>query len=278
VTNLASGFVSVTGVSSGAHSGVVHVASDSRTVIYQMATDFAANESVTVSLNPGVASGTTGSVQPFQYQFMVTAPMPGSLPLAVAPARAQPPAEPGPPLNVTRPAITGNSAAGKPRAKAMVMGNGESVPSTFPQVVISAKKNPSPGYLWLENALDGVSPYTMMLDNDGQPVWYRTGRMYDFKIQKNGMITWALSDDTGFPAFDQNFNYLQTYLTTNGYSTDSHDLKVQADGTYFMIGYRDNVVDMSRYVQGGLPGTIVRETVVQQFTAANELIFQWRAW
>jgi hypothetical protein len=278
VTNLASGFITVTGVSSEAHSGVVHVASDSRTIIYQMTADFAANESVTVSLNPAVATGAAGSAQPFQYQFIVTAPMPGSLPLTVAPALAQPPADPGPPLNVARPAITGSSPAGKPRPKAMVMGNGVSVPSTFPHVVIGANKNPSPGYLFLENALDGVSPYTMMLDNDGQPVWYRTGRMYDFKIQKNGMITWALSDDTGFPAFDQNFNYLKTYLTTNGYSTDSHDLKVLADGTYFMIGYRNNTVDMSKYIQGGLPGTLVRETVVQEFTAADELIFQWRAW
>lgn len=118
----------------------------------------------------------------------------------------------------------------------------------------------------------------MIMDNNGLPVWYSRGRMYDFKIQKNGMITWCLSDDTGFPAFDQNFNYLKTYLTTNGYLTDGHELKIQPDGTYFMIGYQNSIVDMTKYVTNGYPNSIVRETVVQEFTAAGDLILQWRAW
>ena len=35
---------------------------------------------------------------------------------------------------------------------------------------------------------------------------------------------------------------------------------------------------MSRYVADGNPTALVSENVVQQFTAAGELIFQWRAW
>ncbi len=277
VTNLASSFITVTGAESGPHPGSTRVASDGRTVMFEMGADFSTNELVTVTLDPQVTPDAAGGVQPFQYQFMVTGPMPGSLPLVARPVKLPAgteitsvadkiltPAEPAP-----------GSGHGLP--KAAVLSNGVSVPSDFPQSVVTVSSNPSPGYLFLENGV-GVPPYTMILDNNGLPVWYTQGRMIGFTIQRNGMITWCLSDDTGFPAYDQNFNYLKTYLTTNGYSTDSHDFKVLPDGTYVMIGYRNNTVDMSQYILGGLPNSTVRETVVQEFTAAGDLILQWRAW
>jgi hypothetical protein len=242
-----------------------------------MSADFSPNELVTVTLSPQVASGTAGNLQAYQYQFMVMGPMPGLMPFA----RLTTGAFGGGATNIAqKTGIEANPAVAKRAqgAKALVMTNGVSVPSDFPQIVITVNSNPSPGYLFLENALQNVPRYTMIVDNNGLPVWYRRGRMYDFKIQKNGMITWTLSDDSGFPAFDQNFNYLKTYVTGNGYLTDSHELKVQPDGTYFLMGYRDNAVDMSQYVVGGNSNAYVRETVVQEFTPEGDLILQWRAW
>jgi hypothetical protein len=282
VTNLTTSFINVTGYTSGPHSGVTHLASDGRTVIFTMSADFVANELVTVNLNPLFAAGTRTTAQPYQYQFLTMAPMPGSLPLALAPFQA-----PAPATIATRsiasshgPVQISKSVRPKVKAAAVMQSNGVSVPSDFPAVLITASTNPSPGYLFLENALDGVPPYTMMLDNNGLPVWYHRGRMFDFKVQKNGVITSCSYDDSGaasFTAFDQNFNYLQTYVTTNGYSTDGHELKIQPDGTYFMIGFQVTSVDLSQYVPGG-PIADVTETVLQEFTAAGDLIFQWRAW
>jgi len=280
VTNLLTSFISVEGYFSGSHPGKTHVATDGKTVIFEMGTDFTTNELVAVTLNPLVAPANSGMVQSFQYFFMVTAPM-GAIPTATPQATAPPVPLVVTPQPITPPSPPADSSpplGARALVTPVVMPNGVSVPSDFPKVIITANNNPSPGYLFLENALNGIPPYTMMLDNQGLPVWYRRGRMYDFKIQKNGMITWALSDDTGFPSFDQNFNYQKTYLTTNGYSTDSHDLKVLPDGTYFMIGYRLNTVDLSQYYPGSGTAVIVRETVVQEFTAAGELILQWRAW
>jgi hypothetical protein len=277
VTNLAQDFVTVAGGSSGPHAGNARVATDGKTVIFTMGTDFAEHELVTVTLNPLVSPASAGKIQPYQYQFMITAPMPGSLPLSLgAPTTSEPESPPAEPKRFAR--SIAPPATGGAHPLATLLPNGISVPSDFPKVVINANTNPSPGYLFLENGLDGVPPYTMMLDNNGLPVWYRRGRMYDFKIQKNRMITWCLSDDKGFPAFDQNFKYLRTYLTTNGYSSDGHELKIQPDGSYYMIGYRLNPVDMSRYVKGGSTSAIVRETIVQGFTIAGELTFQWRSW
>jgi len=278
VVNLATDFITVTGASSGPHPGKTRIAGDGRTVIFEMAADFSPNELVTVDLDPALQVGATGQAGPFEFQFMTTAPMPGSLPLVVASPRVADEtgaATEEKPISHRFSARAGEQGLVR---KAMVMPNGVSVPSDFPKVLITVNTNPSPGYLFLENGLDGVPPYTMMLDNNGLPVWYRQGRMYDFKIQKNGMITWTLADDTGFCAFDQNFTYLKTYLTTNGYLTDSHELKILADGSYYLLGYRTNLVDMSHYLVDGLTAAIVRETVVQGFTAYDELIFQWRAW
>ena len=72
VTNL-SQFIQVTGAQSGSHPGQTRIASDNRTVIFEMSSTFRANELVTVSLNPLMPSGT---VQPYQYQFMISGHMP----------------------------------------------------------------------------------------------------------------------------------------------------------------------------------------------------------
>ncbi len=73
VTNLS--FIKVTGASSGNHPGQTHIASDNRTVIFAMSTDFVPYEIVTVSLAPGVGGG-EATVAPYQYQFVVSGHMP----------------------------------------------------------------------------------------------------------------------------------------------------------------------------------------------------------
>jgi hypothetical protein len=281
ITNLLTDFITVDSSKSGNHSGTTRVATDGRTVIFQIRDDFLTNELVTVTLNPQMAQDAAAPVAPYQYQFMVTAPMPGSVPLtetAVTSAKISPPQidqEQNP-----RSMVDSSPGRNITPHRPMVSANGVSVPSDFPRVTISVNNNPSPGCLFLENALDGVTPYTMLLNNQGLPVWYRRGRMSDFKNQKNGMITWCVQDAAGVGTFyeaDQNLNVMQTYVATNGYSTDGHDFKVLPDGRYFLIGFRNNSVNLGQYIANrGM--VVVTETVVQGFTAAGELIFQWRSW
>jgi hypothetical protein len=114
-----------------------------------------------------------------------------------------------------------------------------------------------------------------MLDNSGLPVWYRRGGNLwnEFKVQKNGTITMGI-----FTGYDQNFNWDRNYFAVNGYNTDHHDLEVLEDGGYLIIGGRNNTVDMSRYITGGNSSAKVTETIIQEYTAAGELIFQFRSW
>lgn len=157
---------------------------------------------------------------------------------------------------------------------AAIMPNRVSVPSDFPQITITVRRNPATDYIWLENVGQNGQMYKMILDTWGNPVFYQRGGARDFKPQKNGTITWT----TGFVAVDNNFNYLRTYSTVNGYGTDEHELVIMKDGSYFLIGGATESVDMSRYIAGGNPSASVLDNVVQQFTANDELIFQWRAW
>jgi hypothetical protein len=105
--------------------------------------------------------------------------------------------------------------------------------------------------------------------------------MYDFKVQRNGSLSWGGYDATGgyiFTMADQNFNVITSYGSTNGYVTDPHELKIMPDGTYFLIGDQNSIVDLSQYIVGGSTYASVMESVVQWFTPAGELIFQWRPW
>ncbi|MHC4691839.1 MAG: aryl-sulfate sulfotransferase [Planctomycetota bacterium] len=280
ITNLST-FIEVTGAASGAHSGQTKIATDDRTVIFEVSSDFSSNELVTVTLTPTVDPCAAGVVEPYQYQFMISGPMPFPPPPPLnnisaereqvvntqAPTDMELEAQPTGEMK-TKEAIFAAEAEGP-----MIMPNGVSVPSDFPHVNVTINNNPAAGHIFMDYR-GGPTQYAMILDNSGDPVWYRRGtRARDFKVQKNGIITW-----TNFQGYDQNFNYVRSFGAVNGYNTDDHELQVQENGGYLLIGYRRSTVDMSLYVSGGNPNASVSETVIQEFTAASELIFQWRAW
>src|ERR1700752_5034142 len=81
VTNLTKDFVTVIGKHSGRHAGTTRIASDGRTVVFEMASDLGTNELVSVKLNPNLGDGGIAGVKRFAYQFMTSGPMPGSFPL-----------------------------------------------------------------------------------------------------------------------------------------------------------------------------------------------------
>lgn len=167
------------------------------------------------------------------------------------------------------------------KSAAAILPNGVSIPSDFPSVEIVVKSNPAPGYIFLEN--DGYSGarYTMILNSDGAPVWYRRGEGRDFKVQRNDTISWGAAYTgvcTPFTGFDTNFVWQRTYSAVNGFGTDEHELKVLPDGGYLLLGARGEMADLRSLMQGGYPAAYVWQTVIQEFTADDELIFQFCGW
>jgi hypothetical protein len=130
ITNLSS-FITVTGASSGRHTGATRIAADGRTVLFQMNSGFTANEVVTVSLAPVVPVGGGGPISPYQYQFMVSGHWADSAPQYAVASTVVPTPKgtgslpPTPQTLVASPGVAG------------IMSNGVSVPSDFPWIVIT---------------------------------------------------------------------------------------------------------------------------------------------
>lgn len=277
LTNLDS-FIEVTGDSSGVHGGQTKIAGDGRTVIFRISDGFARNERVWLHLTPRVHPSLGFNIAPFAYAFYVsrsagttefqTAASPTSKSTKDAVASTT--------TNKAMPVGSGIANAAPVPLAAVSFGprilpNGVSVPADFPNVNITVNDNPAEGYIFIDYSPSGG--YTMILDNDGSPVWYRRGSGREFKVQKNGMITWA-----NFTGYDQNFKRIKSFRAVNGYGTDNHELQVLEDGSYLLVGIRSETVDMRQYVAGGRSNARVHETVVQEFSADGDLIFQWRAW
>lgn len=261
-----SGFVKVVGQASGVHTGRTTIASDGRTVVFMPETPFAANEAVDVNLAPVHTWSQAAPIDPIEYRFYVlrsaVAPVSSSSMTHAEMLASKRPAEP--PIE-----LYPGSVADRP----MIMSNGVSVPSDFPYVYITADRSPANGYIFIEYSRE--PHYALILDNSGDPVWYRRGKgAQDFRVQKNGMIT-----ETQYIGYDQDFNRVKEFHATNGYDTDSHDLQVLEGGGYLLLGLRDIPhVDMSRIAEGGFVDATIHETCIQEFTSDDELIFQWRAW
>jgi len=266
-------FIQVTGNESGSHPGQTKIATDERTVVFDVSSSFSKNETVTVTLTPMTNRRDREVVEPFQYRFYISRSA-DSLSAQTAPeASVQILSYVSSQANAAT--FTEDAASTAVATGPMVMQNGVSVPSDFPHVDVLVNDSPAPGYIFID--YDSSIDYTMILDNTGAPVWYKRGsRGRDFKLQRNGMLT--MVGGGGFVGYDQNFNQIASFRAVNGYSTDDHELQVLEDGGYLLIGRRNETVDMRQYVEGGKPEVTVRETVLQEFTAAGELIFQWRAW
>jgi hypothetical protein len=299
LTNLST-FIEVTGAASGTHPGQTNIATDDRTVIFEVSSDFSNDELVTVALTPAVDPCVPVVVEPYAYQFMITGTMP-DIPPTQAPASTLPQAPSG--GSAAREEVMNRQAAPDTEWEAlpaadmaiageggisvtaldgpMIMPNGVSVPSNFPLIDIKINDNPDSGYIFLDNRTSGNDSYNVIFDNTGSPIWYlqTSDERRDMKVQHNGVLTMlARTGGTRFIGLDTHYREIALYQPVNGYSTDEHELQVLEDGGYLIIGLRTNTVDMSQYVTGGRTDASVRETVIQEFTAAGEMIFQWRAW
>jgi hypothetical protein len=276
ITNLSS-FIRVTGVQSGVHPGQTHTAGDGRTVIFTMNTGFTANELVTVSLTPGVPPVGGGPIAPYQYQFVISTHLPGA---ATAPITISVPTPGASPTD--QPPPTPSYAPAAAVGVAGIMPNGVSVPSDFPWISITTSNSPDPDPIFIDNRGGGGNPWNVIFDNSGSPIWYSRypDERRDMKVQHNGMMTMLARDQGGnhYNVFNTNYQQIAQCWGVNGYGVDEHELQMLADGTYLLVALASQTVDMSRYVVGGNTAASVTEQVIQEFTAAGELIFQWRAW
>ncbi len=159
-----------------------------------------------------------------------------------------------------------------------------SLPDGFPGVEVSGHTANLQGSYFLNTF--GVHPshdssWLMILDTTGFPLFYRMFHTLssNFTVQENtGTLTYYSLSDTAYHEMDGNFNLINIYKAKNGFITDGHELRIQPDSSYWILGKDIRVIDMSVLIEGGNPAANVTGTVIQHISKAGNVLFEWNSW
>jgi len=272
--------LTVTGSSSGNHSGRLVLTSDARTLVFTPDLPFSPREHVLVNVNPGLKTSGGESLPPVSFDFSISATDPrAEQPLGIAQLFPDLPRSVLPPEPVQGP-------SGLPTLSDQVRSLGpeasDGLPLNYPATILNVSNGPDPGAVFLApfNFRGNVS-CAMILDNAGMPLFYRDfagrGTIFDFKMQPNGLLTYFAGNQS-FYALDSTYAVVDSFTMGNGYITDLHDLQLLPDGHALLMAYDVQPVDMSAVVAGGDPNARVIGLVLQELDEAKNVVFQWRSW
>jgi hypothetical protein len=273
---------SVSGSSSGMHSGTTVVSDDRRTVIFTPNQPFVSDETVTVKVQWRARTPAGDRIEPFEFKFIVS-----------------------PRSNLDRDALMRKISAdpsqtaaqmGDPGARHsghLMKAQGDSIPTDFPPRLIVVSNNPEPGGLFLATfkiaeASDHLAfisyvpsdeQYLMVLDRSVQPVFYRKmpAMSTDFKLQPNGFLTFYDDARGAYYEIDSNYVVVDSFRCGNGYRTNLHELILLPNGHALMLGDDRQMIDMSKIVSGGNPNAMVIGAVIQELDREKRVIFEWRS-
>ncbi|MCX7833728.1 MAG: aryl-sulfate sulfotransferase [Ignavibacteria bacterium] len=152
----------------------------------------------------------------------------------------------------------------------------------IPQLRIIQNGETAPGYIFIANFTQYFfnPTYLLVLNNNGTPYYVRqlVNRGFDFKKQKNGLLTFFDEKSHHYKALNQMNVIVDSFKCGNGYSTDFHELQVMEDGSAWLMSYDQQVIDMSQIVPGGDTAAIVVGLIIQKIDAQKNVVFQWRSW
>ena len=151
----------------------------------------------------------------------------------------------------------------------------ESIFTDLPLLNVYISDTTDSGYLFL-----AMHNYLMILDNDLTPVFLKTCNesVNDFKIQKNGLLSYHSEAEGKFYMLDSCFNVIDSSKVENDYYSNFHDIKITEDGHVFILALDYQIVGMDTVVAGGQPNATVIGSIIQEFDEAKNLVFQWKSW
>jgi hypothetical protein len=238
----------VVGSASGAHTGSVVLSDDRQTVLFNPDRPFAAGETVTADLLRGIRSTSGERSAPFSFSFTIS--------------RVQLPQSGTRSLENEIPPDFASLARPNPVRISSVQD--DTLPLDYPYVNIDTNVavDVSPGRLFLSNfrffTPPEYVPYLLILESTGAPVFYRKmpSRCTDFKLQKNGLLTYFEDAGPAYYAMDTSYTVVDSFKTV-GYETDIHELQLLPNGHALLMAYDVQQVDMSQVVAGGNPAAQV---------------------
>ena len=271
------GDIRVTGSLSGVHSGSFTLSDDQQTMLFLPKDAFDPSENVTVEFSGNVTTASGKQLEAKIFSFAVTA-------LAEPLSRTFAVTEEG---DVVPKATFAKMSEQVFPASVSI----DSLPSDFPKFKVDTVTNPAPGYYFLTTSDDiaGVGHFLFLVDNAGKVVKYirKAGHVYDFKVQPNGMLSYADPfSDWGYAGgsrcvhriMDSSFAVIDSFRAGNGYDSDTHEFMMLPNGHVLLHAYDIQYFDLSKIITGGNANAIVVGSIIQELDLQKNVVFQWRSW
>jgi hypothetical protein len=255
--------IKISGSKSGVHKSNINISGDGFTLIFTPLSNFAFDETVSVTINPVKTNSDYSEKISYSFQTEKENILPSS-------------------LNILKDELKVQNEYYKNISVPFLKSNGN-VPEDFPPISVSTNTNPSPGYFFLTNfSITGaeIPNYLMILDNSGNPVFYKKldTAAYDFKKQPNGNLTYFASKTQKYYELNSNYQLVDSFVCGNGYSTDLHELRLYNNRHAFLMSYDPQRVNMAELYPRGDSNAIVVGLIVQELDENKNVIFQWRSW
>jgi hypothetical protein len=269
--------ICVTGSVSGIHFGTFTLSDDQQTLLFQPNGIFSPSEKISVLFNGEVRTEMGNILERKNFSFTVTTQ---SEPLTRKYS-----------VNEQSEVVLKNTLAKISEPTDQTISSIDSLPADFPKFKVDTVTHPAPGNYFLTTSDDvpGVGHFLYMIDNTGKVVKYlrRPGHVYDFKVQPNGLFSYADPySDWGYAGgsrcvhriMDSTFAVVDSFRAGNGYDADTHEFMMLPNGHVILHAYDIQYYDLSKVVTGGNANAIVVGSIVQELDLQKNVVFQWRSW
>jgi Arylsulfotransferase (ASST) len=147
----------------------------------------------------------------------------------------------------------------------------------------------APGYIFLAPKMKVVQAGPMILDDDGQVVWFKpldTHGVADFRAQQlrgKPVLTWwrgraPMGVGIGYYAiYDDTYREIARVRAGHGYSGDIHEFLITPQNTALFTVYHQLHVDLSP-VGGPREGRIFDGIVQEVEIGTGRVLFEWHSW
>ena len=153
------------------------------------------------------------------------------------------------------------------------------------RVTVAARGRTAPGYVFLAVKRGPGRDGPMILDENGQLVWYLPTRALtamDFKVQKyrgQPVLTWyegdVLSGYGGrYHIYDNTYHEIAKVSAGTGFSGDLHEFLITSRDTALIAVYGQVTANLTA-VGGAAAGQLVIGIVQEVDIATGKVVFQW---
>jgi hypothetical protein len=263
--------ISVVGSKSGIHTGDFLLTDDNQTIVFNPHTPFAYDEVVTVFVQSGIKTLTDIEVRDYSFSFETEKE--GAIQRYDGVFDE----------DMTMMQNIYNSLGGENILA-------DTLPA--PPITIDSLNSPSPGYIfigaWDRNVPQLYGNFLFILDSVGHilDTVRVEGAPFDFQIQPNGLLSYALGDFTiNVPlpgqdlrqiVLDSTLAFVDSFKTKNGYTTDFHEFLMLPNGHAIMMSYHSVIYDMSQIVPGGQTNCELVINIIQEQDTDKNVVFEWR--